>query len=55
MLSNDGDQIPEIPFVDNDGKAVKVAPVHIGSTAVNEGIILEFTVILIVKLHDLYI
>ena len=46
MLSNAGLQAPVIPLVEVVGKAVNVAPLHIGGTAVNVGVAgVEFTVI----------
>jgi len=48
VLSNAGAQVPVIPFVDVVGSAVRVAPEHIGATAVNVGVIFGLTVIVIV-------
>ena len=45
VLSRTGDQVPVIPLVEVVGNANKVAPEHIGATAVNVGIVLVFTVI----------
>jgi len=44
-LFSAGVQVPVIPLLDVVGKAVNVAPEHIGATAVNVGVILGFTVI----------
>ena len=45
VLSKVGDQVPVIPLVDVVGKADKVAPEHIGATALKAGAMLELTVI----------
>ena len=47
VLFNAGDQVPVILLVDVVGNAANVAPEHIGATWVNIGIILGFTVILV--------
>jgi phosphate starvation-inducible membrane PsiE len=45
VLSNDGDQVPVIPFKEVVGNAVKLAPEQIAATGVKVGIIFGFTVI----------
>jgi hypothetical protein len=45
VLSKAGDQDPVIPLVDVVGSADKVAPEHIGATAVNVGVMFGLTVI----------
>ena len=45
VLSKAGDQEPVIPLVEVVGNADKVAPEHIGATALNVGTVLVFTVI----------
>ena len=45
VLFNAGDQVPVIPFVDVVGKAVNVAPEHIGETELNVGVVFGLTVI----------
>jgi hypothetical protein len=40
-----GDQVPVIPLVDVVGNTDKVAPEHIGATALNVGAIFGLTVI----------
>jgi len=40
-----GAQLPVMPLVEVVGKAVRVAPEHIGATAVNVGVIFGFTTI----------
>ena len=44
VLFNTGAQVPAIPLLDVVGSAVSVAPVQIGATAVNVGIMFGFTV-----------
>ena len=44
VLLSAGAHVPVIPLVDVVGKAVKVAPEHIGATAVNVGAIFGLTV-----------
>ena len=39
-----GAQVPVMPLLDVVGKAVSVAPEHIGATAVNVGVIFGLTV-----------
>jgi Flp pilus assembly pilin Flp len=39
VLSNAGDQVPVMPLVEVVGNADKLAPEHIGATAVNVGVI----------------
>lgn len=46
-LSNAGDQLPTIPLFEVVGRAFKVPPIQIGETAVNVGVMLELTVIVI--------
>ena len=48
MLSKAGAQVPVIPLLEVVGSGVKVAPEQIGPTAVNVGVILELTTIVIV-------
>ena len=45
MLSNAGAHVPVMPLVDVVGNAVKVAPEHIGATALNVGVMFGLTVI----------
>jgi len=45
VLSKAGDQVPVTPLLDVVGNAVRVAPAHIGATAVNVGVIFGLTVI----------
>ena len=45
MLFSAGVQVPVIPLLDVVGNGVKMAPEHIGATAVNVGVTLVFTVI----------
>jgi hypothetical protein len=52
VLSNAGDQVPVIPLVDVVGNADKLAPEHIGATAVNVGVIFGLTVTLTATLFD---
>ena len=44
-MSKAGAHVPVIPLLDVVGRADKVAPEHIGATAVNVGVTLVFTVI----------
>ena len=44
VLSKAGDQDPVMPFVEVVGNADKVAPEHIGATALNVGVIFGLTV-----------
>ena len=44
MLFNAGDQVPLIPLLEEVGNAVKMAPEHIGATAVNVGVTCGFIV-----------
>ena len=46
VLFKAGDQLPVIPFVEVVGRAAKVAPEHIGDTALKVGIMFGFTVML---------
>jgi hypothetical protein len=48
VLSNAGDQVPVISLVDVVGNADKLAPEHIGATAVNVGVTSGLTVIVTV-------
>ena len=45
VLSKAGDQAPVIPLLEVVGNADKVAPEHIGATALNIGVVFVFTVI----------
>jgi Flp pilus assembly pilin Flp len=45
VLSKAGDQVPVMPLLEVVGSADKVAPEHIGATAVNVGVMLELTTI----------
>ena len=45
VLSKVGDHVPVMPLVDVVGNADKVAPEHIGATALNVGVIFGLTVI----------
>ena len=45
VLLSAGDQEPVIPFVDVVGNADRVAPEHIGATALKVGVTFGFTVI----------
>jgi len=45
VLFNAGDQVPVMPSMEVVGKAVSVAPEHIGATGVNVGVVFRFTVI----------
>ena len=44
MLLSAGDHVPEIPLFEVVGNAAKVAPEHIGATAVNVEVTWGFTV-----------
>ena len=48
VLSNAGAQVPVMPLLEVVGNGVKVAPEQIGPTALNVGVILELTTIVIV-------
>jgi hypothetical protein len=48
VLSKAGDQVPVTPLLEVVGSGDKVAPEHIGPTAVNVGVMLELTTIVIV-------
>ena len=48
MLSKAGDQVPVIPLLEVVGSGVKVAPEQIGPTAVNVGVMLALTTIVMV-------
>ena len=45
MLSNAGAHVPVMPLLAVVGNGDRVAPEHIGATAVNVGVMLELTVI----------
>jgi hypothetical protein len=45
VLFSAGAQVPVIPLLDVVGRAVSVAPEHIGATGVNVGVIFGLTVI----------
>ena len=45
VLSSAGDHVPVIPLLEVVGSGDKVAPLHIGATAVNVGVMLELTTI----------
>ena len=45
MLSNAGDHVPVILFMDVVGNAVKVPPAHIAATGLNVGVKFGLTVI----------
>ena len=44
VLFSAGDHVPVIPLFEVVGNAAKVAPEHIGATAVNVGVTCGFTV-----------
>jgi hypothetical protein len=48
VLSNAGDHIPEIPLLDVVERALSVLPLQIGATAVKDGVIIGFTLMVIV-------
>ena len=48
VLSKTGAHVPMIPLLEVVGNGTSVAPEHIGATAVNVGVILELTVIVVV-------
>ena len=48
MLFNAGDHVPVMELLEVVGKAASVPPVQIGETAVNVGVMLELTEIVIV-------
>ena len=48
VLSSVGAHVPVIPLLEVVGSSVSVAPEQIGPTAVNVGVILELTTIVIV-------
>ena len=48
VLSSAGAQVPVMPLLEVVGNGVNVAPEQIGATAVNVGVTLELTVIVIV-------
>ena len=45
VLSKAGAQVPVIPLLEVVGNGAKVAPEQIGATVVNDGVMLELTVI----------
>jgi hypothetical protein len=45
VLSSAGAQVPVIPLLEVVGRDARVAPEHIGATAVNAGVIFGLTVI----------
>jgi hypothetical protein len=45
VLFKAGDQVPVILFVEVVGKALRLAPLQIGLTALNVGVVFAFTVI----------
>jgi hypothetical protein len=45
VLSNAGDQFPETPLVEVVGNGDKTLPEQIGATALNVGVVAEFTII----------
>jgi hypothetical protein len=48
LLTVAGFQVPVIPFVDVVGKTGAVAPLHIAGIAANVGVIIGFTITVIV-------
>ena len=48
VLSKAGNQVPVMPLVEVVGNGAKVAPEHIGPTAVNVGVMLVLTTIVMV-------
>ena len=48
VLSKAGDQVPLMPLLDVVGNGDSVAPEQIGATAVNVGVMLELTTIVMV-------
>ena len=48
VLSKAGDQAPVIPLLEVVGNGARVAPEHIGPTAVNVGVMLALTTIVMV-------
>ena len=48
VLLKVGDQVPLIPLLERVGKGAKISPEQIGPTALNVGVTLGFTVIVIV-------
>ena len=48
VLSSAGDQVPVMPLLEVVGNVANVAPAQIGPTAVNVGVMLELTTIVIV-------
>ena len=53
VLSKAGDHVPVMPLLDVVGSGDSVAPEQIGATAVNVGVVFEFTVIVkvVVEAH----
>ena len=50
VLFNAGDHVPVMLLVEVVGRGNKYAPAHFGATAVNVGVTIEFTLMLIVAL-----
>ena len=50
VLSRAGDQVPVIPLFEVVGSAASTAPEHIGATAVNAGVSIGFTAMVMVVL-----
>ena len=48
VLSKAGDHVPVMPLFEVVGNGARVAPEQIGATAVNAGVILELTTIVMV-------
>ena len=48
VLSKAGDQVPVIPLLETVGNGAKVAPEQMGAIALNVGVRLAFTLIVIV-------
>ena len=44
-MFNAGDQVPVIPLLDVVGNGARVAPAHIGATALKVGVMFELTAI----------
>ena len=50
VLSNAGAHVPVIPLLEVVGNGARVAPEQIGATAVNAGVMLELTTIVMVAI-----
>ncbi len=50
VLFKAGDQVPVMPFVEVNGKGLRLAPAHIGATALNTGTTEGLTLIVMVVL-----